>query len=38
MDAIAAACGYENPTYLKNLFKRRYGITMRDFRRMYQAP
>ena len=37
MDAIAAACGYANPTYLKNLFKRRYGITMRDFRKMYQA-
>ena len=36
MDAIAAACGYENPTYLKNLFKRRYGITMRDFRKLYQ--
>ena len=35
MDAIAAACGYENPTYLKNLFKRRYGITMRDFRKLY---
>lgn len=35
MDSIAAACGYENPTYLKNLFKRRYGITMRDFRKLY---
>ena len=38
MDAIAAACGYGNPTYLKNLFKRRYGITMRDFRKLYKAP
>ena len=38
MDAIAAACGYGNPTYLKNLFKRRHGTTMRDFRRLYQAP
>ena len=37
MDAIATACGYANPTYLKNLFKKRYGIPMRDFRKLYQA-
>lgn len=31
--AIAASCGYANPNYLKNLFKRRFGLTMRDWRR-----
>ena len=36
MDSIAAACGYTNPTYLKNLFKKRYSMTMRDFRNLYQ--
>lgn len=33
IDAIAASCGYANPNYLKNLFKRRFGLTMRDWRR-----
>ena len=33
IDAIALACGYENPNYLKNLFKKRFGMTMRDFRK-----
>ena len=32
MDAIASACGYRNPTYLKNLFKKKFGMSMRDFR------
>lgn len=32
MDVIASACGYRNPTYLKNLFKRRFGMSMREFR------
>ena len=32
MDAIASACGYGNPTYLKNLFKKKFGMSMRDFR------
>ena len=32
IDAIAARCGYENPNYLKNLFKRRFAMTMREFR------
>ena len=32
MDAIASSCGYRNPTYLKNLFKKRFGMSMRDFR------
>ena len=36
MELIAAACGYANPTYLKNLFKKRYSMTMRDFRNLYQ--
>ncbi len=32
IDAIAARCGYENPNYLKNLFKRRFAMPMREFR------
>ena len=32
IDAIAVRCGYENPNYLKNLFKRRTGKTMSAFR------
>lgn len=32
MNEIASSCGYENPTYLKNLFKKRFGMSMRDFR------
>ena len=32
IDSIAARCGYENPNYLKNLFKRRFAMSMRDFR------
>lgn len=32
MDAIAVSCGYENPNYLKNLFKRKFGMSMREFR------
>ena len=35
IDSIAAACGYENPNYLKNLFKKRFAMSMRDFRRQY---
>lgn len=29
---IAVACGWENPASLKNLFKRLYGVSMRDWR------
>ena len=29
---ITAACGWENPTPPKTLFKKRFGITMRDYR------
>ena len=32
MDVIASACGYRNPTYLKNLFKKQFGMSMSDFR------
>ena len=32
IDTIAARCGYENPNYLKNLFKRRFAMPMREFR------
>ena len=32
IDSIAAACGYSNPNYLKNLFKRRFAMSMRAFR------
>ena len=30
--AITAKCGFSNPNHLKNLFRRRYGISMRDWR------
>ena len=30
---VAARCGYENANSLKNLFKRRFGMSMRDWRR-----
>lgn len=29
---IAELCGFDNPNYLKTLFKHRFGITMRDYR------
>ena len=32
IDAIAAQCGYANANYLKNLFKRRFAMSMREFR------
>ena len=32
IDEIAAACGYQNPNYLKNLFRKRFNMSMRDFR------
>ena len=32
IDAISAACGYSNPNYLKNLFKKRFSMTMSAFR------
>jgi len=30
---IGTRCGYENENYLKNLFKVRFGMTMRDYRK-----
>ena len=30
---IAALCGYENEVFLKVLFKRTFGLSMRDYRR-----
>ena len=30
---ISAQCGYTNPNYLKNLFRRRFGVSMRDWRK-----
>ena len=38
IDAIALSCGYENPNYLKNLFRKRFGMTMRDYRRSDRGP
>jgi transcriptional regulator GlxA family with amidase domain len=32
IDAITAACGYSNSNHPKNLFKKRFAMTMRDFR------
>lgn len=32
IDSIASACGFDNSNYLKNLFKKRFGMSMRDFR------
>lgn len=32
IDAIAPRCGFNNETYLKNLFKKRLGLSMREFR------
>lgn len=33
IDVISSACGFSSPNYLKNLFKRRFAMTMSDFRR-----
>ena len=33
MDVIASECGYSNPIYLKNLFKKKFGMSMSDWRR-----
>lgn len=30
--AITAKCGFANPNHLKNLFKRQYGVSMREWR------
>ena len=33
IEVISVACGYSNPNYLKNLFKKRFAMSMRAFRR-----
>lgn len=35
---IAFKCGFENPNYLKILFRRHFGVCMRDWRKSVQAP
>ena len=37
IDSIALACGYANPNYLKNLFRKKFGMSMRDFRNSTKA-
>ena len=37
IDEIATTCGYPNANYLKNLFKRRFSMSMRDFRRQSRS-
>lgn len=36
IDKVTEACGFANANYLKDLFKRRYGVTMRDWRAHHQ--
>lgn len=33
IEDIAALCGYEDVSFLKVLFRRTYGMSMRDYRR-----
>lgn len=33
IDTITADCGFKNPNYLKNLFKKRFSMTMSEFRK-----
>ena len=33
IDSITSDCGFRNANHLKNLFKRRFGTSMRDYRR-----
>jgi len=33
IEEIGRSCGYENPNYLKNLFRRRFEMSMSEFRR-----
>ena len=33
IDSISLECGFTNPNYLKNLFKKRYSMTMSEFRK-----
>ena len=38
IDDIAYRCGYPNANYLRNLFKRLYGTSMRDYRKRIESP
>ncbi len=38
IDAIASACGYGNSTYLMNLFKKHFGMSMGKFRNSARGP
>ena len=33
IEDIAALCGYEDTAFIKVLFRRTYGVSMRDYRR-----
>lgn len=33
LSSIAAECAFKSPTALNNLFKRKYGLSMRDYRK-----
>lgn len=38
VNAIAANCGYANPNSVKNLFKKRFGLSMRAWRQQQACP
>ena len=38
IDDIAEMCGFGNGLYLKALFRRRFGMTMRDYRKSVMSP
>ena len=38
ISSIQELCGFRNANALKNLFKARYGVSMRDWRAKKQAP
>ena len=35
---VATHCGYPDTNYLKNLFRRRFGMSMRDYRKQQTSP
>lgn len=37
VDAIAAAAGYDNPSFFRRLFKRRCGLSPAEYRRLFAA-
>ena len=37
IERISFLCGFENPISLKNCFRRRMGLSMRDYRRQQLA-